>query len=98
MSGDAALVDYNRYLVASLEACDGEKQFIINKLDDVATAQSKLGDLRDELRLKERTIFQLQHDLSEHRLMLQEEREKVARLINENAVLQAQAEDDRSNF
>ena len=98
MSGDAALVDYNRYLVASLEACDGEKQFIINKLDDVATAQSKLGDLRDELRLKERTIFQLQHDLSEHRLMLQEEREKVARLINENAVLQAQAEDDRSKI
>lgn len=30
--------------------------------------------------------------------MLQEEREKVARLINENAVLQAQAEDDRAKI
>lgn len=95
---DVALEDYNRYLVATLEKFDQEKQLVIAKIDELAKDQDALKDLREVVAKQSNEILKYQQDLSEHRLMLQEEREKVARLMNENAVLVAQGEDDREKI
>jgi hypothetical protein len=95
---DVAVQDYNRYLVASLEKCDSEKELIISKIDAIARDQDDLKDVRDIVAKQSAEILKLQQDFSESRLMLQEEREKVARLMNENAVLSAQGDDDRTKI
>lgn len=95
---DVAIQDYNRYLIASLEKCDSEKEAIISKIDAIAHDQDGLKGIRETVSKQSTEILKLQQDASETRLMLQEEREKVARLMNENAVLSAQGDDDRSKI
>jgi hypothetical protein len=90
--------DYNKYLVATLERADAEKRLVIAKIDTLAVDQKSMNDLRSELHQRSEDYFRLQQDFNEHLLMLQEEREKNARLMNENAVLMAQAEDDRTKI
>ena len=87
--------DYNRYLIATLERGDAEKRLIIERVDAICVDQGAVSELRNSLRERDSTIFLLQVELSDLRLALQEEREKTARLMNENAVLLAQGEDDR---
>jgi chromosome segregation ATPase len=95
---DVAVQDYNRYLVASLEKCDSEKEVLVSKFEALAHDQDELRGIRDTVSRQSTEILKLQQDSSETRLMLQEEREKVARLMNENAVLSAQGDDDRSKI
>ena len=90
--------DYEQHLIAALEQQDSEKQLILAKLDGIVTAQSELSDLRVELVHRTRELHETQQKLSDARIMLQEEREKVARLVSENAAHLCQEEDDRTRI
>jgi hypothetical protein len=87
--------DYNRFLEQSLESADAERRAMLQRFDDLSTAQQGLGDVRLELNDKCREVQELQRLLHEQRLVVQEEREKSARVVSENLVMRSQCDDDR---
>ena len=87
--------DYVSYLESQLEKHDQERALLIEEFDKLKSNFGQMHQMRDELRVAARRRDDLTTTNMEDRLVIQEEREKVARLLDENAVLQAQCDDDR---
>ena len=89
------IVDYNRYLVQSLETQDAEKHALLTKFDELARSQEAMGDVRLQLLQRTAEVHSLQRVITDSKAALMEEREKTARLIAENQSLLATVADDR---
>ncbi|RNF07696.1 hypothetical protein TraAM80_03218 [Trypanosoma rangeli] len=88
--------DYVRMLLRTIRGHDAEKLALVQRIEDcVKPERAETQRLRRELAKHDQEIVKLQQDLSEARLMLQEERERANRLLHENTVLHAQVEDER---
>ncbi|ESL05490.1 hypothetical protein TRSC58_06859 [Trypanosoma rangeli SC58] len=86
--------DYVRMLLSTIRGHDAEKLALVQRIEDcVKPERAETQRLRRELAKHDQEIVKLQQDLSEARLMLQEERERANRLLHENTVLHAQVED-----
>ena len=90
--------DYITFLEAQLEKSDGERMMVVGQIEGLAAHFGQLTALRSELADRTHQLAIAQQQLSQEALLVQEEREKVARLMNENAVLSAQTDDDRAKI
>jgi hypothetical protein len=90
--------DYNKFLVHTLEAGEGERRILLEQFDNLATSLHHLGDVRRDLTDKTRELHDSQRVITEQGLALQEEREKVARLVSENYTLMAEQDDARAKI
>ncbi|ORC88538.1 uncharacterized protein TM35_000161760 [Trypanosoma theileri] len=91
--------DYVRMLMQTIRNHDGEKLALLQRIDECIKPEYEESQrLRGEVNEKEKKLGELERELSENRLMLQEERERADRLLYENTVLHAQAEEDRKRI
>jgi hypothetical protein len=90
--------DYNKFLVRTLESSDSERQELLKQFQNLSTALEPLGDIRRELDVRTSELHDAQRIATEQALALQEEREKVARLMAENNTLMAEQDDARAKI
>ncbi|CCD13662.1 unnamed protein product [Trypanosoma congolense IL3000] len=88
--------DYVKLLLNTIKQQDVEKLSLLDRIEScLKPEQEEAQRLRHEVVLKNEELGKLKRELSEVRLMLQEERERTTRLMYESVVLHAQAEDNR---